>query len=478
MEDYQKALNYNYIPLETLQLSALLKEKLKVKTQIIDLRHEERKYKNKNLIDPDKGDFKKFFLNVLEKKNYEEFENVAIIFDKSYQYLQVNFIAKILKEISPAINLIVGGYHPTAVPEDFMYKNSPYDFVLIGETELSILELFKSNLLLRNSDKKPKLCRSEKIIDLDSLYFPDYANYLANYPFKDFFNFEISMSRGCAFECTFCPCKIKPRNHTIDVFLEHFKKLIPIVESYNKKAPKINFIDRSFNSASISKKVLNFIIKHELSERLKFSCQTRIEIVSKYRELVELFRKSNMIVGFGFESANNDLLLEMRKTKRPDKYKESIKTIVKLYNNARELYFRLNILVGFPGETKKTFFETINFINDYALRDFIQIGPTLFSNFPNTYVYHNMKYYEKKFGSEFLKNWWKIPGNPHKNSILNKPSKNYAKKEMVSDYLNAYTNILKQNRYSSFYSFENLIIWKKYFRKWESELASDEPFNQ
>ena len=44
IEDYQKLLYYNDIPLGTLQLSSFLREKANIETQIIDLRVEQDKY--------------------------------------------------------------------------------------------------------------------------------------------------------------------------------------------------------------------------------------------------------------------------------------------------------------------------------------------------------------------------------------------------------------------------------------------------
>ncbi len=470
IESYQKMLYYNNIPVQTLQISSFLREKEGIKTQFIDLRIEEDKYSGLNVENPDSELFKKDYIKVLEKNNIQEFQNVAIIFDSPNQYLQTELMAKILKKQFPNINLIVGGSHPTVYHEDFIYKSSPYDIVIIGEAEGVFLKLFNSNFLKKiRNQPKPRLLISDKMVDINSLPLPDYEMYLQQYPYKDRFNFEISMSQGCPFDCRFCKIikNYKLKNYSFDVFQKNFENLLEFVESYNKQQPKITFSDQSFNSASISKKVLNYIYENEIQNRFKFSCQTRLEIVHKQPQLIDLFKKTKMIVGFGFETANKNLLIEMNKTKNPKRYVEKMKDIVEIYKKEGEIYCRLNIIAGFPGENQQTFNDTIKFINDNALHENIQISPTLFINDPCTHVYNNMIYYEENYNTKFCKEWWKIPSDPLKNSILEKPSKNYYKKQLIRDYKDKYFPILRIFKYSSF---TGLAKWKRYFDRWYEEI--------
>ena len=167
IKDYQKLLYSNDLPLGTLQLSSFLKERANIETQIVDLRVEQENYPNLAINVPSKpikcflkrillkkkairiqekfDQFKNSFLRCLENNNIQEFNNIGINCYTSYQYLQSDLIAYILKEEFPKINIIVGGYHPTAVPDDFSYRNSPYDYVIRGEAELILLDLFKLN---------------------------------------------------------------------------------------------------------------------------------------------------------------------------------------------------------------------------------------------------------------------------------------------------------------------------------------------
>ena len=465
IEEYQKLLYYNDIPLGTLQLSSFLRERANIKTQIVDLRVEQDKYPNLDIKEPKNDQFKDPLLKCLEKNNIQEFQNIGINCYTSFQYHQTNLIAKILKEEFPKINIIVGGYHPTAVPDDFSYRNSPYDYVIRGEAELILLDLIKSNGLRRSM--KTNIINSDGCVDINSLPFPDYEMYMQQYPYKNRFKFEFFMSRGCPYQCAFCAKNYEFRAFSFEKFKKEFEKLRKIVGKYNSNIPKIAFADQSFNRVSISEKVLDYIIQNNLQEEFRFSCQSRVESFENRPNLIKKHRTCRMVIGFGFESASKKLLSEMHKTENPREYIEIMKSILNLYKDSNETYCRLNLLSGFPGEDRETFNENIDFMNTYALHKNIQISPTLFSNYPNVFVYKNMDYYEHKYGTEFIREWWKLPSNTFKNSIPEKPSKLYTKKQLIKDYKEKYFEVLKEWKKDIF---GELLQWKIFFNKWHDEL--------
>ncbi len=467
IEDFQKLLYYNDIPLGTLQISSFLKERANVITNIIDLRLEGEMNNKLNVETSIKEDFKKDFIKVLERENIQEFQNIGINCYTSMNFFQTNMIADILKEEFPEINIIVGGYHPTAVPEDFTYEDSPFDFVIRGEAELALLDLFNSSIIQKSNSNRTKILFSKILIDINSLPFPDYELYLNKYPYKDKFKFEFYMSRGCPYQCAFCADNYKFRSFTFEKFKEQFKELIKIVQDYNSKNLKIGFADQTFNKVSISERVLDYIFDNKLQEDFTFSCQNRVEVISENPKIIDKLRKCRMTVGYGLEAVNKNLLKEMHKTENPIKYIENVKEIIKKYKNDNDFYCRLNVLVGFPGENQETFNETIDFINKHALHKNIQISPTLFSNYPNVFVYKNMKYYEKKYGTQFIRNWWKLELNAFKNAVPQKPSKIYSLKDMIRDYKDNYIKILKVFKRNTF---TELVTWKRFFNKWYSEL--------
>ena len=155
-----------------------------------------------------------------------------------------------------------------------------------------------------------------------------------------------------------------------------------------------------------------------------------------------------------------------RAVENPTKYIKMMEAILNEYKDKDGPYCRLNLVAGFPGETEDSFNETIDFVNKHGIHGNIQISPSLFSNYPNVFVYKNMNYYEEKYGTKFIKEWWKMSSNPLKNSIP-RPSKDYSKKELIGDYKDKYISILKSFRRDVF---ADLVVWKRFFNKWYNEL--------
>lgn len=469
IEEYQKRLYYNDIPLGTIQISSYLRNFGQKETQLIDLRVESEHDPNLsgNIIPLE--DFESSLLSVLERDNIQEYEYVGINCYTSFQYLQTNLIGKLLKKHFPGIKLIVGGYHPSAVPEDFTYEDSPFDFVIRGEAELLLLNLLNSPLSKKKKDKKPsQILFAQELLDVNSLPFPDYELYLNKYPYKDKFKFEFYMSRGCPHQCAFCAKNYPFRSYNYKTFEEHFHKLCVIVEEINPKLPKIGFADQCFDKVLIHEKALDSIIQNELQESFQFSCQCRLESFANNLALIDKYKKSNMVIGFGFESANEFLLKEMHKTVQPKKYIETMRHILNKYKENNAIHCRLNVLCGFPGEDPDKFNDTVEFVEKYSLHENIQISPTLFSNYPNVFVYENMKYYEQTHGSLFIKSWWKKEENPMKTSIPEKSSTNYSKKQLLIDYTEKYGPLLKVFKLQPPW---DLIVWKKFYDKWLKEIS-------
>ena len=70
-------------------------------------------------------------------------------------------------------------------------------------------------------------------------------------------------------------------------------------------------------------------------------------------------------------------------------------------------------------------------------------------------------------GTEFIREWWKLPSNTFKNSIPEKPSKLYTKKQLIKDYKEKYFEVLKEWKKDIF---GELLQWKIFFNKWYDEL--------
>ncbi len=123
-------------------------------------------------------------------------------------YLRLNTA---VKERFPDIFTIMGGPHPTFFRD--VINEGSLDAICVGEGEDAFTKLLRAlkeknppddlpNIVTRNS--KGSLVLSNLIEDLDSLPLPDYNLLYDNtpmgkYPLKNFI-----VSRGCAYDCTYC----------------------------------------------------------------------------------------------------------------------------------------------------------------------------------------------------------------------------------------------------------------------------------
>jgi radical SAM superfamily enzyme YgiQ (UPF0313 family) len=178
-----------------------------------------------------------------------EYQNIAIICKWTNSFLQTKIIAKILRKTYPEINIIVGGDHSEQMPSDFLYKSSPFDYVISNNTEATLLDLFKSEILMKNKSSKTVKIGSDICLDINSLPFPDYELYLTQYPDSNIAKFPIFMSKGCPFHCAFCPTVHQITNLNFSKFIENFENLMMLLEKFKKSSPKIMFLDRVFIGA-------------------------------------------------------------------------------------------------------------------------------------------------------------------------------------------------------------------------------------
>lgn len=129
------------------------------------------------------------------------------VFTLNYQ--RILKIARLLKKKLPNIPIIVGGIHPTSVPNIVMEEKC-IDMICIGEGEEALDELLNNpkstnikNIWFRDKGKIIKNPCRPLIDNLDTLPFPDKDLFYKIYPgfFNDYYTIS---SRGCPFSCTYC----------------------------------------------------------------------------------------------------------------------------------------------------------------------------------------------------------------------------------------------------------------------------------
>ena len=255
--------------------------------------------------------------------------------------------------------IVLGGIHPSLYPEEFV-ENDMIDFVVIGEGEISFVNLLKG---LKN-DQIPE----EKVIYgvrpvLDDLPFEDMKLYDlgSSVKFSIFGgllkppNIQMVVSRGCVFNCKFCqPAERKlfgkkVRYRSVDSVLE---ELMEYKKRFNIRS--FQFQDDHFlqNVRWVEEFIESFPRKFR---DLEFAFQTRSDSIVKNEENVRVLAELGLrLIIIGFESGSQRVLNFLRKG-----------TTVEQNINAAEVCRKYGILVsgnymlGIPTETKEEVMETV-----------------------------------------------------------------------------------------------------------------------
>ncbi|MFH1306933.1 MAG: radical SAM protein [Candidatus Micrarchaeota archaeon] len=268
-----------------------------------------------------------------------------------------------LRKHHPEIHLVVGGIHATAMYKQLIEK-FPYLVIVIGEGELTFSELIKtleSKTTLEDIDgivfsRNGQLIQTKPrplIHDLDTLPFPKHELFFT--PNRT--HSCVLTTRGCPFRCSFCALEhITKRMHR----KRSVKNVIEEIEFLKNKFPQMKTVwlhdDTFFLDNQRVIEFCNEVIKRKLNLELEFVASARIKPVCG--EMVKKLEEANFVkVLFGLESGTDEILLRAHKNITQKDTIETFKLFAK--TNIEITAF---LIVGLPGETQETIYNTANFI--------------------------------------------------------------------------------------------------------------------
>jgi radical SAM superfamily enzyme YgiQ (UPF0313 family) len=299
-------------------------------------------------------------------------------------------VAKISKEINDDAMVIVGGYHPTALPEETV-KEPYFDIVVRGEGEITMLELVRAiehGYELKNikgityiSNGKIIHTPSRNLIDnLDSLPFPARDLLINKESYLPKTMGGIMGSRGCPFRCNYCASPMlwggkvrfrSPKNIVDEIQFVH--------NEYNTHT--FHFIDFTFTlNRKWVEQICNEIIDRKLD--IMWGCMTRADLLDE-SILKKMKQAGCSRLLLGIESGSSKILSKIKPGVTNDKIRESIKLIRRCKIN-----FSTSIMFGYPTETKEDIIETFKLVRELK-PDMIGVGIVV--PFPGTEMYKEVK---------------------------------------------------------------------------------------
>ncbi|MBU1419567.1 MAG: B12-binding domain-containing radical SAM protein [Proteobacteria bacterium] len=309
----------------------------------------------------------------------------------SDQYLDIKKIIKIVREIKADVVTIAGGGLISSEPEVAL-AGIEANIGIIGQGEISICEVADAletkrnlhdidGLTINKGGQVTKTALRYDVKDIDSICFPDYS--IFNYqqvPNESVYiygklkkSLNITASRSCPYNCTFCyhPSGARYVQRSINNIFQEIDTM-----SQRYEVEHLSVIDELF--ATNKERVFEFCERIK-SYSVTFSVQLRVDSISE--EILMALKESGCIaISYGIESADNDILSSMRKRITIEQIEKALVMTKKV-----GIFIQGNFIFGDIEETVESANRTLRWwMNhlDYGLNLY------MIRVFPGSYLYN------------------------------------------------------------------------------------------
>ncbi|HME54234.1 MAG TPA: radical SAM protein [Candidatus Lokiarchaeia archaeon] len=306
-------------------------------------------------------------------------------------YMGAKKLALELRNHLPDLILVMGGVHPSFLPE-CVIRECNANFVVIGEGEMTLLELTRAiengetdfsmikGIAYKDGDEIKFTVNRDLIADLDSLPMPAWykinPNKYPKNPHGGISKYDrvapIISSRGCPYSCHYCAsCKFWKQR----IRFRSPEKVVDEIQYLHKNfgIREIHFWDDNItlkrdHIISICKE----IIKRGLNV-MAFNAPNGVKVDTLDKTVLRWMKAAGFYaLTYAIESGSRLILRDVGK-------KIDLAKIVRNIIIAHNLGIKLNsfFMIGFPGETMETIRKTMQFANSVPLdyRTFFILKP-------------------------------------------------------------------------------------------------------
>jgi radical SAM superfamily enzyme YgiQ (UPF0313 family) len=282
-------------------------------------------------------------------------------------------VAKLVKRYNNKIPIVIGGVHPSLLPEQSL-QNEYVDIVVIGEGDRTIQELSLSlmngqdlsevkGIAYKDNDRSVVVNPPREFIDMNELEFDlPYELLGKHFPFSS--TAPVHTSRGCPYRCSFCynPAinKRKYRFKSADRVIDEIEYLY---NKYNIDSFCFAYEDEFFINPKRVYEIAEFILKKGLKIEWTSFCRfdTFDRAFDKFGEefVYTLKRSGCRYLSFGAESGSQRLLDEV--IYKDIKVGQIIRTVERLKKVG--ITQRVSFICCFPTETRNDLNATFDVID-------------------------------------------------------------------------------------------------------------------
>ena len=304
----------------------------------------------------------------------------------------------------PDATLIAGGEHITSLTEYSLRDCSDLDACIRGEGENKFLNFVEEVVAGTPIESIKGICFIDKNGEYHESGGIDRVRNLETIPWpwwpegylEKFWNASKSagagtgrdmpmlLSRGCPYQCTFCS---SPNMWTTRYVLRDIDDTINEIKHYINEY-KIKSI-QLYDLTAITKKrwiveFCNRLISEEINLKWSVPQGTRSETLDQ--ETLSLLKKTGChYLVYAPESGDEETLKDIKKRVKLPRLVSSIKTAKKV-----GLTLRVNLIIGFPNETRKNIYRTVLFGLKMALIGVDEVSVNIFSPYPGSELFSDL----------------------------------------------------------------------------------------
>jgi radical SAM superfamily enzyme YgiQ (UPF0313 family) len=302
---------------------------------------------------------------------------VSCMFSEEWPFTRT--IIEALRRAFPDVPIVGGGEHINAAPEFSMRDCPALDACVLGEGEETFAELLETLRDGRPLADVAGICYLEdgqfrrtrprqRIRALDSIPRPAWhllplGNYLDNgfgFGIGRIRSYPIIASRGCPFECTFCS---NPEMWTTRWYARDPEAVLDemgwAIETY--RVENFDFYDlTAIVRKDWIREFCRLLIERKYDVGWQLPSGTRSEALSD--DVLPLLHQAGCrYLVYAPESGSEAVLKRIKKKVHLGRMKDSMRQAV-----AAGLTVKCNMVIGFPGETKREMWETVRFCYELA----------------------------------------------------------------------------------------------------------------
>ncbi len=331
-----------------------------------------------------------------------DFIGVSCMFSQDWP--EIRRLIQLVRKRFPSVPIVAGGEHITATP-DFTLRSTPeVDCCVIGEGEETIVELANAyehktpfdsipGLVIRDGSSTRSTGPRTRIRKLDDIPLPAWDlvplnNYLDNglgYGVNRGRSMPMLATRGCPYECTFCS---NPEMWTTRWYARDPGLVLDEIRSYQEQYGATNF--DFYDLTAIVKRswiieFTNMILDRKMNFTWQLPSGTRSEAIDAEVSRL-LYASGCRNMSYAPESGSPEVLKRIKKVVKLDRLEQSVLSAVR-----EGLNVKLNIIMGFPSETRQELGQTVKFLFRMGRAGVHDMSISLFSPYPGSALYHDLR---------------------------------------------------------------------------------------